>query len=179
MPKALVPILFVTALAACEATPDTVPTPPARDHDARFVGTWIVDQPTHALSETTTYALDADGALRVVSSDPADCSGHLARHGVTGSVGKGCGGQDQRCTPALSCVFGKRWYSLDVRTLVIVGDCSDGQARDLRFDVGPDAAEGYVDVELVSVGGETDWGHDNWPWGSAAERARGRMMRAC
>ena len=64
------------------------PRPPAsprapREQDARFVGMWLVDQPTHALYEATYYTFEASGALRTGSSTPAGCTSHLSQHCVT------------------------------------------------------------------------------------------------
>lgn len=139
------------------------------EHHARFVGLWAVEQPSHALYEVTYYDLAADGRVTVGPSDPPDCTAHLERHCVTGSVA--------RCTPAEpggfcqgapTCLFGDRWHSQGERVLVFAGVCSDQVARDIVIQLEPDTGGntgwGGAGGTLVSVGGETGWSHDNWPW---------------
>lgn len=170
--------LAAALLAGCtiaEIGPETEPEPepprpPAeREHDARFHGLWIVEQPYHALYEATFYDFRPDGALVTGASIPADCSGHLAPHCVTGSVAR-CEPEEPgaRCTSELTCVFGAEWYSLSDRRLVIVGACADGLARPIVIDLAPGAAGNAEPAgaggELVSVGGDPAWSHDNWEW---------------
>jgi hypothetical protein len=141
----------------------------ATEHDPRFIGLWAVEQPLHALYEVTYYRLAADGVVTIGPSEPPDCSGHLSRHCVTGSVA--------RCTPVPpqescigtpTCVFGDRWYSLNDRVLVFAGVCSDNLARDLVIGLAADPTHdtdrGGAGGTLLTVGGETGWSHDNWTW---------------
>ena len=83
-------------VGACVNVPGGADDPPTpgepREHDERFVGLWAVTQPYHALYEQTLYWFHGDGRLEVGPSIPSDCSGHLSRHCVTGSVAN--------CTPA-------------------------------------------------------------------------------
>jgi hypothetical protein len=161
------PAVSPPAASPPEASPPAA-SPPAADvrpHDARFVGVWLVEQPTHALYEATQYRFEPDGALVAVASTPGECKAHLARHCVTGSVAN-CVSPD-RCEGTVSCVFGDTWSSDGAATLVITGKCSDGQARPIRIAFRADAtsnATGGADAKLVSVGGEPNWSHDNWPW---------------
>lgn len=146
-------ILALLAVTAACSGPDASPTP-GREHHAALVGTWVVDQPNHALYESTHYELHADGAVTVGVSFPDDCSGHLSEHCVTGSVAR-CAAGGQGCD-ATSCVFGSEWWSDGPSTLVIAGECSDGVARPIAIDLATAA--------VLSVGGETGWSHDNWDW---------------
>lgn len=165
-------VTLVTLVAAgCSggdgAAPVDGPAGPA--HAPRFVGLWAVEQPTHALYEVTYYRFDAAGALAAVASDPADCSGHLSEHCVTGSVADCVPvAPDERCDGTVTCVFGATWRSLDARTLVIAGACSDAAARDivleLPADASGDAQWGGAAVTVRTVGGDPAWSHDNWPW---------------
>jgi hypothetical protein len=142
--------------------------PPAREHDDRFVGLWALTQPYHALYEQTHYWFHADGQLITGGSEPADCTGHLSEHCVTGSVANCVPPAGQfRCTSTLTCVFGSEWFSLDSATLVIAGDCSDGLSRPITLAFNPDASmnsEFGANAMLVSVGGDANWSHDNWDW---------------
>lgn len=140
--------------AACSGA-DSEPPPNLERHPA-LIGLWVVDQPNHALYESTQYEFRADGVVVVGPSFPDDCSGHLAEHCVTGSVGHcPAGGQD--CASSETCVFGSPWASRGPTTLIITGDCFDGVARpiEIALDRGAD---------VVSVGGETGWSHNNWDW---------------
>lgn len=149
--------------------PGDPPLPEEREHDPRFIGWWIVEQPTHALYEATYYDFRSDGALVVGSSIPDDCSGHLARHCVTGSVAN-CIPRETgtSCQSELTCVFGDEWWSLDANRLVILGSCSDGRARQILIEMNSDASSnsswGGAGGRLISVDGERDWTHDNWDW---------------
>jgi hypothetical protein len=141
------------------SAPDLAPLSDLPQGNGRFVGLWLVDQPTHALYELTFYELRADGVLRTGRADPPGCTGHLRKHCVTGSVAS--------ADMARSCVFSDRWSAPDERTLVIRGRCSDGKDRDIALDfTSPPARDGTsgADVEVKTVGGETGWVHDNWPW---------------
>lgn len=169
MPRALV---LVSLLAACSGGSDDPdpPDPPVREHHARFVGLWAVEQPTHALYEVTYYDLRADGTVGVGPSVPADCTGHLERHCVTGSVARCVPAQPgERCEADLTCTFGETWWSLGANRLVIVGDCADGVAREIAIDLRDDASANSewsgAGGTLVTVGGEAGWSHDNWEWG--------------
>jgi hypothetical protein len=146
------------------------PPPPveAREHDPRFVGLWIVEQPYHALYESTFYRFDADGTLHTGSSDPSDCVGHLARHCVTGSVANCRPKRDEgHCTGTLTCVFGREWFSKN-GMLGIVGNCSDLNPRTIWIHFGKDASLNTVPGGsggfLHSVEGSIEWSHDNWDW---------------
>jgi hypothetical protein len=142
--------------------------PEERDHHERFVGRWVVEQPTHALYEATYYTFEADGTLATGGSFPADCSGHLSKHCVTGSVANCVPDAGTPCESDLTCVFGSEWYSLDASTLIIEGDCSDGAAREIRIALASDTSSntqwGGAGGTLVSVDGEVGWSHDNWDW---------------
>jgi hypothetical protein len=139
------------------------------EHHARFVGLWAVTQPYHALYEQTHYWFNADGSLLTGASEPADCSGHLSEHCVTGSVANcvpPAPGQGS-CTGSISCVFGDAWGSVDDATLVIAGDCSDGVSRPITLAFNPDSSmnAGFgANATIVSVDGNANWSHDNWDW---------------
>jgi hypothetical protein len=173
--------LVVCLLAACTSNPPagqdpTFPpdpidptNPPMRDHDPRFHGWWIVEQPNHALYEATYYDLRPDGTVGLGPSVPPDCGGHLGRHCVTGSVAN-CvpPASAGRCQSELTCVFGNEWFSTSSRHLVIVGTCSDGHPREIVIEMNADPSSntswGGAGGRLLSVGGELDWSHDNWEW---------------
>ncbi len=139
------------------------------ERDERFVGRWAVEQPTHALYEVTIYRLEASGALIEERSVPSDCGSHLEAHCETGSVAR-CvpAHEEESCTSELTCVFGDRWRSRGSSTLLIIGECSDGEAREIELAFDPDPSGntgiGGGDATLISVGGERGWSHDNWPW---------------
>jgi hypothetical protein len=156
------------ALGACSSSPPIDPgtSPDAaepvtpREHHPRFHGWWVVTQPFHALYEETYYDFSSDGTLTVGPSDPANCSGHLSEHCVTGSVAN--------ANASVSCVFGASWYSLDASHVAIAGDCSDVTPRDIVIELAVDPSSntsfGGAGGTLVTVGGEAGWSHDNWDW---------------
>jgi hypothetical protein len=131
--------------------------PDDSERDGRFVGTWLVDQPSHALYEYTLYAFSADGTIE----RGANCwPGSPEGHGETGSVQKG--------DLPLRCTFSHGWESFGEETLAISAACSDGQNREivLSFASPPGQnGEGAV-VEVTEVGGEAGWGHGSpeWRW---------------
>ena len=166
-------ILLWACVAACASEPGDGGDgdgdgPVEHGHDPRFVGLWVVAQPFHALYEQTYYRFEADGALITGASIPADCTGHLDPHCVTGSVANCVPAPDgSRCSADLTCVFGATWHSLDATTVVIAGDCSDERARDIQLRLAADAAietEIGGDATVLAVGGEAGWSHDNWEW---------------
>lgn len=165
-------LLAVVAVAGCAevvAPPIEPPIVPTEEHDPRFVGFWAVEQPFHALYEVTYYRFGGDGSLAALASVPADCSGHLSEHCVTGSV-RDCVPDPQTgsCTGATSCVFGDAWSSRGSSTLVVVGACSDAVAREIVIELSADPSSntsfGGAGGTLVSVGGSPTWSHDNFDW---------------
>ncbi|MBA3453390.1 MAG: hypothetical protein H0T42_09895 [Deltaproteobacteria bacterium] len=184
--RALLGVLVVagcTNVAGGPADPPPIDPPVPREHDARFVGLWAVEQPLHALYEVTYYAFGSDGTLHAVVSDPADCGGHLREHCVTGSVANCVPTEPQsRCTGAITCVFGGEWFSRGSSTLVIVGDCSDDTAREIVIEMAADASSntgwGGAGGTLTSVGGSDGWSHDNWDWSFRKCRA-GSVPTTC
>jgi hypothetical protein len=162
-------LLAVVLLAGCSSPADPPDQPDPREHHARMVGLWAVEQPFHAAYEITYYDLAADGALTTGPSDPADCTGHLARHCVTGSVAN-CEPAETGgwCEGTVTCVFGDAWWSRGPSTLVIAGDCSDGAAREIVIALSEDSTGnssfGGAGGTLMTVGGEAGWSHDNWAW---------------
>ena len=157
-------LVFALLCGACTSNPPIAPgsAPDAavtpREHDPRFHGWWVVEQPFHAAYEETYYDFAPSGALTVGPSFPDNCSGHLSEHCVTGSVAKA----------PLSCVFGSSWYSLDASHVVIAGDCSDQVPRDIVIELAADPSSntsfGGAGGTLLTVGGEAGWSHDNWDW---------------
>jgi hypothetical protein len=128
------------------------------EHSERFVGMWLVDQPTHATYEATFYDLQGSGDLLEVHS--IDLGGHLQYLGETGRVTDPSG--------AVSCLFGSSWHSRDDATLVILGECSDDFAREivLGFQADASANAGYpgATVKIGDVGGEVGWQHAGFEW---------------
>ena len=170
-------LVLVALLAGCTQVGTNPPNdppndPPAtREHDERFIGVWAVEQPLHALYEVTYYAFDADGSLHDLASEPANCSGHLSKHCVTGSVASG----------ETSCVFGDEWFSRGSSKLVVVGACSDQVDREIVIEMAADASSntgfGGAGGTLISVGGEAGWTHDNFDW--AFRRCTSSDLSAC
>ncbi len=156
--------LVVAALLCASCAGNQVETKPEKiaQYDDGFVGQWIVDQPSHALYESTLYRFQPDGTLQVGQAEPPNCEGHLAKHCVTGSV-ENCFSSTGHCQSTLSCVFGEHWRSIDSNELIIVGKCSDGQERDIRLKFPTNASMG-TKPEVVSVGEEINWSHNSWEW---------------
>lgn len=147
--------VWALALAACVSrSPDSGPA-----RDSHFTGTWVVEQPYHALYEATVYNLEPDGAVNAGPTYTVD--GYDDRY-VTGSVADPQSG--------VRCTFAGRWYSIDDATIVIDGNCSDGRYREIVLgfsttpaQIGTDG-EADADVVVLSVAGEDGWVHDDWRW---------------
>ncbi len=175
-------VLALVAIAGCAGVGDDPPIDPTREHDARFIGLWAVEQPQHALYEVTYYRFGGDGSLDDLESFPANCTGHLSEHCVTGSVAN-CVPDPQMgpCIGDTTCVFGNEWFSRGSSTLVIVGECSDAVAREIVIEMNADPSSntsfGGAGGTLVSVGGSSTWSHDNWDW--AFRKCEGADVEAC
>jgi hypothetical protein len=140
-------------LAGCHASHGRAPLPgdggvtPA---ESRFVGRWLVDQPTHALYEATVYDLAPDG--RVIE----ECSFSMGGPVPTGQVQRSDG---------LTCAFVGPWSSRHDGELAIEAFCDDSVRRTVVLDVtwGEVAPER---VEVKKVGGEEEgWRHfPPWRW---------------
>jgi hypothetical protein len=128
---------------------------PSPERNERFVGTWIVEQPYHALYEATVYQLRADGTVELGATYTAN---ELAPDYVTGSVADPKSG--------VACRFAGSWYSVDEATLVVDGNCSDGRYREIVLGFADTPEQNTVDADVVvlSVGGEDGWLHDDWTW---------------
>jgi hypothetical protein len=140
--------------------------------DDRFVGLWMVDQPTHGAYEVTFYTFEEGGQL--LQTDFQD--GWGGRFGETGSVAKA-----ETFDPA--CTFGDEWHSAGANALVIQGDCTDEVEREIVLELDSDPSNnsemGGVTIKIVSVGGESDWIHADWPWmfrKCEAEQTEGECM---
>jgi hypothetical protein len=123
------------------------------EHDARFVGRWLVTAPLSGTYWDSVYRFDVDGKLELVESKSV---GH---EGATGFVTRGS---------ALRCEFGDRWSSEGSATLLIAGRCSDGRERIIEIAFNEDASRNSVmtyrheegsGARLISVGGEPGWYH--------------------
>jgi hypothetical protein len=179
MRSLLASCLIGVLLGSCVELGPPIESPATPGHAERFVGTWLVDQPMHALYEATYYTFHADGRLSTGRSQPPDCGIHLERHCVTGSVAKCTKRYSETCQGEPSCVFGDRWRSLAPATLIILGHCSDGVPREIRLEFALDEQGDLNEhsVTLVTVGGETDWSHDNWAW--AFRKCQGDDESSC
>lgn len=138
--------LACVLLAACAGEHD--------NFDDRFVGEWMVDQPFHATYEATWYRFHAGGELE-----------HLRDCSFGGPVPTGFVSSDEM--DAVRCEFGGRWSSHDGVTLAIAGVCSDGRARDIVLGFPTDTAgnaTGQTAIDVITVGGESGWGHFVWDW---------------
>jgi hypothetical protein len=122
---------------------------PSVEHAARFVGLWMVDQPTHAGYESSYFELEASGRVR-----PAGSWGGSP----TATVAPASGG-------ALLCEFGAAWHSVGT-TLIIDGVCTDGVARPIALQFLTPASQNSdsAEVSIDSVGGAPGWVHPGWPW---------------
>jgi hypothetical protein len=142
-------ILLPLFLAGCAE--DT--SGPSPETNPRFVGEWMIDQPAHALYEASWYLFHDDGRLEHLR----DCS--FGGPVPTGSV--------DDASVSIRCLFGDRWSAPDGDTLVVSGTCSDGNEREIVLGFPADAtgnAGGVSTIEVVSVGGETGWGHFTFDW---------------
>jgi len=140
-------ILAALVLASCVGGTDG-------EHDERFTGMWVVDQPGHAGYEATVYEFDAFGIVRAL--DACDFSG-LGDDYVTGSVESEFG---------IRCEFGGGWQSNGPNQLVVAGDCDDDRIRAiaLGFDSNTSLNAEGTNVVVVSVDGQSGWEHRDFAW---------------
>ena len=117
--------------------------------DALFEGLWVIDQPSHGLYEATLYELAAGGELSALEAMPLGY--------VTGTVANSAG--------SVRCQFAGQWRSLGERSLELDATCDDATPRtvQLQLPADQDVTTGVV-PDVLSVGGETDWDHHDWPW---------------
>jgi hypothetical protein len=120
-------------------------------HHPNFVGLWRVDQPTHALYEATLYDFRPEGELIMVET--LTLGGQDADY-VTGTVARA----------DVVCRFGSQWHSLSESRLVIQGDCSDDVAREIELNFTRVLGTETFDAQVISVGGEVGWSHQDWAW---------------
>lgn len=151
-------------LAGCgsadlSVSPDDGASNTTREHDLRFVGRWVVEHPTNAQFVATFYDFGPDGTLSVGSST-YDCTVGLASDCVTGVVAENIPTATVGGYQHTTCYFGDEWSSLSPSHLVIVGDCSDGQARNLLLGFNEDSSSnsgGGAGASLLSVDNNTEW----------------------
>ncbi len=169
------PVLLFTA---CGFAPDdergrVFPAPAERpatvggasEVDARFVGTWVVDQPGHALYEASVYEFRADGALALLGSFSFDQPMEGYQTGQVAVSDDSCG--DWYCEDVkFVCGFGQQWAAPDSDTLLIQSPCDDGVTRDVELSFTDDASansQGQTTVIIERVGEHDDafhWGPD-------------------
>lgn len=129
----------------------------------RFIGTWLIDQPTHALYEATVYKLAANGDVGIVDAFPDGYETGRVR-----ALDPACEGEDPwACEPLASCTFRGPWNSSGPERLFMGAACDDGQMRtvELTFaeDVGTDTSGVAVEIERVG-NWRTTVEHDGPPW---------------
>jgi hypothetical protein len=152
----IAPLLLVLLAGCPERDASWIEDPPG-ELEPRFVGEWMVDQPAHALYEASWYRFGEDGLLELTDS----CTAGGPADYQTGIV--------QNDALTVSCLFGAAWASAGDSTLVIDGECNDGRGREIVLGFRGDAsgnAAGLTQVDVLSVGGETDWAHHfpEWRW---------------
>jgi hypothetical protein len=157
--------LVLVVMAACNE-----PMPPPAGTNPRFVGEWMIDQPSHATYEASWYEFHEDGRLEHLR----DCT--LGGPVPTGFVSD--------ASQSVRCEFGARWSALDAETLVIDGVCDDGLERALVLAfpaVASGNAAGLFGIDVVSVGGEGGWGHFTfeWAWQKCAEDGCPPVLGQC
>lgn len=109
----------------------------------RFVGRWAVfDAELRAVSAASVYEFAPEGtvALLEIWALPA--------------------GGVSRVETGRSCEFSDRWWATDDSSLWLTSACTDGVMRDvqLRFLTDRTTDGEGATVDVVTVGGETEWG---------------------
>jgi hypothetical protein len=135
------------------------------ERDPRFVGTWLVDQPDHALYEASFYELEVGGAVTHLGTETF--GGEPLEDFEVGlvQIEEAC---PNAICPTVVCRFGDRWRSAGDDTLLIDGVCDDGLGREieLRF-VGDEVgnAVGLTQVDVARVGAATEGvSHPGFNW---------------
>ena len=160
------------------------------DATSAWAGLWLVDQPLHALYEGTVYDFRPDGTLEEIESLLLATPDWGSEVGVVAKctefetyTNEDCSTNGTECeTVQLEnclewgpiCTFGERWGARDERTLMIQGDCDDGNARTIELHFPDDVSSLPEDVpvwerrfapERIEVEGEA-WEHNwfRWTW---------------
>lgn len=125
----------------------------AGQFDSHFIGTWLVEQPYHALYEATLYQFNADGSLEILNRFPAGFQ--------TGSICSSTNGP--------VCYFGDQWSSRGSDTLVIKTACSDSVQRfvTLTFPTQTNCSNPQIwcgEPLSISVQNDTSWHHYGFQW---------------
>jgi hypothetical protein len=157
-------VLLLVLGAGCPERATSWTEDPPGQLEPRFVGEWRVDQPAHALYESSWYRFDGDGGLEMTHS----CTAGGPADYQTGTV--------QNDDLTVSCAFGAGWSSAGQATLLIDGECDDGAARQIVLGFPADASGNaaglsQTQIDVVSVGGEPNWAHrwPEWRWTKCLE----------
>lgn len=124
----------------CELFSDDTP-----ELSERFVGNWLLHETVpHALDGATTYQLAANGTLELLW-DLAYYERPFA-HVVS---------PDE----SISCFLGTHWQSEGDDTLILEGDCSDGESRDIVLHFSSQSTQNLsgATTEILHVGNESGW----------------------
>lgn len=136
------------------------------DGNEAWAGLWRVDQPSHATYEGTVYDFQADGTL--IEVETLLLGSHPnAEPDEVGFVSR-CNREEPRPGDPEStdcvdwnptCTFGDAWSAPDQDTLLIQGDCNDGQPRiiELRFD-----EDRFFPREIIVE--DEAWEHNWFAW---------------
>lgn len=144
--------------------PGTVTRP--GEIDPRFVGTWVVDQPAHALYEASVYEFRTDGGLALLGSYSFNQPIEDYQTGQVAVSDDSCG--DWYCEDVkFVCAFGAQWSAPDAGTLRIQSVCDDGVTREVELSFTDDAsanAQGNTTVVVERVGEHDDAFHWGPEW---------------
>lgn len=167
--------IFALAFVAAACSDDATSTPwqfqeepevedPEQEEEnanEAWAGIWRIDQPAHALYEATWYDFRPDGTLieletQYLGSDNSMEIGFVSR----------CNRYSNPSNSAATCLewsptctFGDSWEAPDETTLLIAGECSDGQHRLIELYFGSHTS--YPDEIIVE--NET-WEHNGFIW---------------
>jgi hypothetical protein len=149
--RALVVLVLMSGVAA--ATPKS-----------DVVGFWSISQLAHAESEVSVYEFRTDGTAIHVAS------WHTGTDQTGPSIATVARDGTQRCGRVYCdrkpvCTLGGKWRVIAGGRVGIGSTCTDGKAREVVMKLGT--------LEVVTVGGESGWGHDGWGWSwkKCADRA--------
>ncbi len=171
------PSLVTIFSAACEvadvialSAPVLETAPGSEEHDPRFIGRWVLDEPWRVPYEATRYNFTENGLVRVEKTITNGSAAPMVELQV-GQVCQSCPGHDDDDACCIEdgprCQFGARWRSDGPRVLGVDGLCTDDVAREIRLDfdapVEWDHAPGQS-VDVLSVGGEGGWIHASRQW---------------
>ena len=139
-------LLLAASSCGGKVTDDAARASEVGAHDARFAGTWVLEDPNLDSIHAEAWSFSADGSVALVDQINSGNDLGAMEHGST------------------SCRFGDGWSSEGSTTLRLTVRCTDGRSRTATLAFPEDASKNtqIVTVQIVDVDGEDGWARPKW-----------------